>query len=205
MTMKLYYSPGACSLSPHIVAREANLKFDLEKVDLGTGKSEKGKDLTAVTPKGYVPALELDDGGGVLTEGAVIVQYLADKAPQSGLLPASGLERYRVQEWLNYVATEIHKGFAPLWGDGSADVKKAAKDALAPKFAFLETQLKGKKFLQGDKFTVADAYLFVVLGWASHVDVKLPSALGDYLGRVSARPAVQAALKAEGLLDAKKK
>jgi glutathione S-transferase len=199
MTMKLYYSPAACSLSPHIVAREAGLKLDLVKVDLGTGKTEGGQDLGAITPKGYVPALELDDGGGVLTEGAVIVQYLADKAPQSGLLPASGLDRYRVQEWLNYIATEVHKGFSPLWGDGSDEVKKAAKDALAPKFAFLEGQLGGKKFLLGDGFTVADAYLFTVLSWASYMKVALPSGLGDYLGRVSARPAVQAALKAEGL------
>jgi glutathione S-transferase len=198
--MKLYYSQGACSLSPHIVAREANLPLELEKVELSTGKTEKGADFAALNPKGYVPALVLDDGS-LLTEGAVIVQYLADKAPASGLLPAAGtLERYRVQEWLNFIATEVHKGFSPLWGDGSEETKNAARAALAPKFELLVGALAGKKFLTGDRFTVADAYAFTVLSWAQYVKVDLPSALTDYLGRVAARPGVQAALKAEDLL-----
>ena len=196
--MKLYYWPGACSLSPHIVAREAGLKLDIEKVDFETGKTEKGKELKAITKKAYVPALELDEGG-VLTEGAVIVQYLADKAPQSKLLPASGLDRYRAQEWLNYIATEVHKGFAPLFGDGTDEQKAAAKKALEPRFAYVEEALKGKTFVLGDQFSVVDAYLFTVLSWSKYVQVQLPAALGDYLGRVAARPAVQAALKAEGL------
>ncbi|MBX3472295.1 MAG: glutathione transferase GstA [Planctomycetes bacterium] len=196
--MKLYYSPGACSLSPHIVAREAGLKLDLEKVDLGTGRTESGKALADITPKGYVPTLELDDGSH-LTEGAVIVQYLADQAPSSGLLPQGGLARYRVQEWLNYIATEVHKGFSPLFASDSAEVKKFATDALQPKFAFLEEALRGKQHLLGDAFTVADAYLFTTLSWAGYLKIPLPTSLGDYLGRVGARPAVQAALKAEGL------
>lgn len=196
--MKLYYSPGACSLSPHIVAREADLKLDLEKVDLATGKTEKGADLATVNPKGYVPVLQLDDGAA-LTEGAVIVQYLADKAPQKKLLPAAGtLERYRVQEWLNYIATEVHKGFSPLWHDDE-HVKKVAREALAPKFEHLDRSLKGKKFLLGEQFTVADAYLFTVLSWANYLKLPLPAGLGDYLGRIAQRPAVQAALEAEGL------
>jgi glutathione S-transferase len=196
--MKLYYFPGACSLSPHIIAREAGLNLDLEKVDFETGKTEKGKELKAITKKAYVPALELDEGS-VLTEGAVIVQYLADRAPQAKLLPASGLDRYRAQEWLNYIATEVHKGFSPLFGDATAEQKEATKKALEPKFAFIEEALKGKRFILGDQFSVIDAYLFTVLSWSKFTKVTLPAALGDYLGRVAARPAVQAALKAEGL------
>lgn len=198
--MKLYYSPGACSLSPHIVAREANLPLELEKVELSTGKTEKGQDFTALNPKGYVPALVLDDGS-LLTEGAVIVQYLADKSPASGLLPAAGtLERYRVQEWLNYIASELHKGFSPLFGDGSEESKKAAREALLPRFQLIADALAGKAFLMGDRFTVADAYAFTVLSWAAYVKVDLPAALGDYLGRVAARPAVKATLEAEDLV-----
>jgi glutathione S-transferase len=198
--MKLYYSEGACSLSPHIVAREANVPITLEKVELSQNKTEKGKTFSDVNPKGYVPALELDDGS-LLTEGAVIVQYLADKAPKSGLIPAAGsMERYRAQEWLNFIATEVHKGFSPLWGDGSEETKKAAREALVPKFQLIVDALKGKKFLMGDTFSVADAYAFTVLSWGQYVKVDLPAPLGDYLGRVAARPAVQAALKAENLV-----
>lgn len=201
--MKLYYSPGACSLSPHIVSRELGLDVPLDKVDFASGRTESGKDFTAINPKGYVPALELDDGS-LLTEGAVIVQYLADRAPEKGLLPRSGtIERYRAQEWLNYVATEVHKGFSPLWGDGSDEVKQAARDALAPKFAFLEQALTGKTYLLGDAFSVIDAYLFTVLSWAAYTKTTLPAGLNDYLGRVAERPAVQAALRAEGLVGAK--
>jgi glutathione S-transferase len=197
--VKLYYSPGACSLSPHIVALEAKLPLTLEKVDLDTGKTASGKDLKSVTAKAYVPALELDDGS-VLTEGAVIVQYLADKAKANTLVPASGIERVRVQEWLNYIATEIHKGIGTLFAPLSADVKQALKEMLPPKLAFLEESLKGKTFLTGETFTAADAYLFTVLSWAKYVELELPKGLKDYTARVSKRPAVQAALKAEGLL-----
>lgn len=201
--MKLYYSPGACSLSPHIVAREAGLDLALDKVDFASGRTESGKDFNALNPKGYVPALELDDGS-LLTEGAVIVQYLADKAPDKGLLPRPGtIERYHAQEWLNYVATEVHKGFSPLWRDGSDEVKQAARDALAPKFAYLERAIGGRRYLHGDAFSVVDAYLFTVLSWAAFTKTTLPAGLNDYLGRVAERPAVQAALRAEGLVGAK--
>jgi glutathione S-transferase len=201
MTMKLHYFPGACSLAPHIVAREAGVPIELDKVDMETGKTEKGQDYAAtVTAKGYVPALRLDDGT-VLTEGAVIQQYLADRAPQKNLIPPAGsIERYRAQEWLNYIATEVHKGFAPLFGDGSEEQKKAGRDALAPKFALVEKALAGKRYLFGDTFSAADAYLFTVLSWSKYTNVTLPRALSDYLGRVAERPAVLAALKAEGLV-----
>lgn len=201
--MKLYFSPGACSLSPHIVMRELGLDVTLEKVDLATGKLESGKDFSELNPKGYVPALELDDGS-LLTEGAVIVQYLADKAPEKGLLPPAGtMERYRALEWLNYVATELHKGFAPLWSDASEEQKQAARDALAPKFAFVEKALAGKTYILGDTFSVIDAYLFTVLSWAKYTKTTLPAGLNDYLGRVAERPAVRAALEAEKLVPAK--
>lgn len=202
MTLKLYWFPGACSLSPHIVAREAGIPLELEKFISETGKTEKGDDYAqTVTPKGYVPALRLEDGS-VLTEGAAIVQFLADKAPDKKLIPAAGsLERYRTLEWLNYIASEVHKGFFPLFVEGHTDEQKqAAREALAPKFAFVEKHLQGKKFLFGDRFDVADAYLFTVLSWTKYVKIQLSAGLGDYLGRVSARPAVQAALKAEGLI-----
>lgn len=200
--MKLYYSPGACSLSPHIVSRELGLDVTLDKVDFASGRTESGKEFAALNPKGYVPALELDDGS-LLTEGAVIVQYLADKVPEKGLLPRPGtLERYRVQEWLNYVATEVHKGFSPLFGDAPEEQKKAVREALAPKFALIERALQGKRYLFGDAFSVVDAYLFTVLSWAGFAKVTLPAGLSDYLGRVSERPAVQAALRAEGLVGA---
>lgn len=197
--MKLYYSPGACSLSPHIVSREAGLKLDLEKVDLGTFKTEKGKDFKAVHPKAYVPLLELDDGS-ILSEGAVISQYLADKAPKSGLLPAAGtMERYRVQEWLNYISTELHKSLGSLFADPHPETAKSTKAALVDKFAYVVKSLENKKFLFGDTFTVADAYLFTVLSWAPYVKVELPKELVEYSKRVAARPAVDSVLGVEGL------
>lgn len=201
MALKLYYFAGACSLSPHIVAREAGVPIELEKFIAETGKTASGEDYAAsVTPKGYVPALRLEDGS-VLTEGAAIVQLLADKAPEKRLIPAVGtIERYRTLEWLNYIASELHKGFYPLFVDGhTEEQKQAARAALAPKFAFVEKALQGKQFLFGDRFDVADAYLFTVLSWTKYVGIQLSAALGDYLGRVAARPAVQEALKAEGL------
>jgi glutathione S-transferase len=201
--MKLYYSPGACSLSPHIVLLEAGLDFTTEKVDLKSKKTETGVDYTTVNSKGAVPALVMDDGK-VLTEGAAIVQYLADKKPQSGLAPAAGtIERYRLIEMLNYIASEIHKGYSPLWNPATTpDAKAAALANLDKKFTWLTAQLGEKPYLLGDKFTVADAYLFTVLSWSSHVGVDLGKwhALSAYLARVGHRPKVQEALKAEGLI-----
>jgi glutathione S-transferase len=201
--MKLYYSPGACSLSPHIVLLEAGLNFTAEKVDLKTKKTETGADFTKVNSKGAVPALIMDDGN-LLTEGAAIVQYVADQKPHSGLAPANGtLERYRLIELLNYIASEIHKGYSPLWNPAITPEAKAATLAtLDKKFAFLTAQLGDKPYLLGDTFTVADAYLFTILSWSSHVGVDLTKwhALTAYLARVGHRPKVQEALKAEGLI-----
>jgi len=201
--MKLYYSPGACSLSPHIVLLEAGLNFTAEKVDLQSKKTESGVDFTTINSKGAVPALVMDDGK-LLTEGAAIVQYIADQKPQSGLAPASGtLERYRLIELLNYIASEIHKGYSPLWNPAiTADAKAAALAALDKKFTFLTAQLGDKPYLLGDTFTVADAYLFTILSWSSHVGVDLSKwhVLTAYLARVGHRPKVQEALKAEGLI-----
>ncbi|MFO0997966.1 MAG: glutathione transferase GstA [Alphaproteobacteria bacterium] len=201
--MKLFYSPGACSLSPHIVLREAGLKFDLEQVDLGTKKTKSGGDYLKVNPKGSVPALEID-GGQVLSEGAAIVQYIADKAPASKLAPAAGTpERYRLMEWLNYIATELHGGFGPLFNPKiPADWKAISIQALGKRFDFISNALKGKSYLMGEVFTVADAYLFTILGWTKYMDIDLGQwpVLKAYCERVAARPAVAAALKAEGLV-----
>ena len=200
--MKLYYSPGACSLSPHIVAREAGLDVELVKTDLKTKHTADGGDFTAVNGKGYVPTLQLDNGQ-VLTEGPVIVQYLADQKPASGLVPAAGtMERYRVQEWLNFITSEIHKSFSPLFNPASsADSKEAAKANLAKRFEFVARHLEGKNFLMGEKFTAPDAYLFTVANWGQWVGVDIgqwPN-LKAHHARVAARPKVQEALKAEGL------
>jgi len=197
--MKLYYSPGACSLSPHIVLREAGLAFDAEAVDLGAKKTESGADYKAINPKGAVPALQLDNGQ-VLTEGSAIVQYIADQKPATKLAPAAGtLERYRLQEWLNYIASEIHKGFSPLFNPKATDEwKQVVKDNLAAKFDYLSKQLQGKDYLMG-AFSVADAYLFTILGWSKHLNIDLAKwpVLSQYVERVGARPAVKAALEAE--------
>lgn len=201
--MKLYYTPGACSLSPHITLLEAGLNFTVEKVDLKTKKTASGKDFAAINSKGSVPALALDDGK-LLTEGVAIVQYIADQKPQSGLAPAAGtFERYHLMEMLNYISTEIHKGYSPLWNPAiTAEAKAAAIAALEKKFAWLTAQLGDKPYLLGDTFTVADAYLFTVLSWSSHVGVDLGKwhVLSAYLARVGHRPKVQEALKAEGLI-----
>lgn len=201
--MKLYYSPGACSLSPHIVAREAGLPIELVKVALQGRKLPDGGDFTSVNAKGYVPVLELDDGQR-LTEGPAIVQYLADQAPARNLAPANGtMGRYRVQEWLNFISTELHKQFSPLFNPAaSADWKQAVTDRIHGRFAMLDKELSTRPYLTGDAFCVADAYLFVVLGWAPRVKIDLsgyPSLLA-FVDRMKARPAVQEALKAEGLL-----
>ena len=201
--MKLYYSPGACSLSPHIVAREAGIDLELIKADTKTKKMEDGGDYWQVNPKGYVPALRLDNGQ-LLTEGPAIVQYLADLKPASGLAPAAGsFERYRVQAWLNFITSEIHKNFSPLFNPAaSADWKEGAKANLAKRFGFIATHLEGKQYLMGDQFTVADAYLFTVANWGQFVGVDIGQwpTVKAFHARVAARPQVQEALKAEGLL-----
>ena len=201
--MKLFYSPGACSLSPHIALRESGLPFELALASTKTKKLADGSDYLAINPKGQVPALLLDDGE-LLTEGAVIVQYIADQAPQSGLLPAFGTRaRYRVLEWLNYITTELHKTFGPLFNPAyPAEAKALNQAALLQRLAWVDSQLAGRDHLTGDTFTVADGYLFVVVNWTNFVglDISGLTHLGAFMARVAARPAVQAALKAEGLL-----
>jgi len=201
--MKLYYSPGACSLSPHIVLREAGMTFDLEQVDLKTRRTKGGADFTAVNAKGYVPALQLDDGQ-VLTEGPAIVQYVADQRPDSRLAPPAGtLERSRLQEWLNFITSELHKSFSPLFNPAAvAEWKQAAADNLARRCEYVAGRLAGRNYLLGDTFSVADAYLFTVLGWSKFVKFDLARwpVLEAYLARVGARPKVQEALRAEGLI-----
>ncbi len=200
--MKLYYAPGACSLAPHIVARELGLKIDLDKVDLGTKKTETGGDFLSINPKGYVPTLQLDNGE-VLTEASAVLQYLADRKPGGALLPAPGsMERYRVLEWLGFIATEIHKGFGPLWNPATPDASRAvAVETLAKRFLYIESQL-GNGYLTGSQFTIADAYAFVTVSWANYhkVDLAPYTKLRAFLARVAARPAVQAAMKEEGLI-----
>jgi glutathione S-transferase len=199
--MKLYFSPGACSLSPHIVLRELGIPFDLERVDTKAQKTASGADFTAINPKKYVPTLQLD-GGEVLTEGAVIVQYLADRKPEAHLAPPQGsMERYRLQEWLNYIATELHKSYSPLFR-ASEEQRPPLRDAMVPKFEYLARHLEKRPFLMGDRFSVADAYLFTVLNWSKRVGFDLGrwAPIQAYVQRVSARPAVRAAMETEGLL-----
>lgn len=201
--MKLYYSPGACSLSPHIVLREAGLAFEPVLASTKTHKLQDGTDYYGINPKGYVPLLELDDGQR-LSEGPAIIQYIADQAPGKQLAPANGtMERYRLQEWLNFITTELHKTFSPLFNPAiSDDAKGVFRTKLHERFKWVEEQLAGKQFLMGDQFTVADAYLFTVSNWGQHVGVDLSGYpdLVAYRGRIAARPAVQEAMKAEGLL-----
>lgn len=198
--MKLYYSPGSCALSPHIVLCEAGLPHSALKVDLKTKKVEDGSDYLAVNPKGYVPALQLDDGQ-TLTEGPAIVQYLADKAPDSNLAPANGtMERYRLQEWLNFISTELHKQFSNFFNPICSDeMKDATKKKLAGRYAYIGEKLAGHDYLTGKAFTAADAYLFVTLRWAQKFEVPLPDNVKAYFDRVAARPNVQEALKVQGL------
>lgn len=201
--MKLYYAPGACSQSPHIVLRESGLKFDLEKVDLKTKKTETGKDYSTVNPNGYVPALEIAPGD-ILTEVPAIMQYIADQAPAAKLAPANGTrERYKLQSWLNFIGTEIHKGFGALFNPATpGDYKLVAKAQLEKRLAYVDKHLTGNDYLMGGSFSIADAYLFVTSGWSSYVGIDLAQwpALSRFHDQVAARPAVQAALKAEGLL-----
>ncbi|MCC2633427.1 MAG: gst [Ramlibacter sp.] len=200
--MKLYYSPGACSLSPHIVLREAGLAFEPVLAPTKTHKLPDGTDYYTVNPLGYVPLLELDDGTR-LREGPAIVQYLADQVPAKNLAPANGtLPRYRLQEWLTFIGTEIHKSFSPLFNAAMPDAgKQIYRDRLANRFQFVDKELQGKDYLMGDTFTVADAYLYTVTRWSKPMGVDL-SAYANLLAhhaRVEARPAVQEALKVEKL------
>lgn len=201
--MKLFYSPGACSLSPHIVASELGIPVELARVDLKTKTVAAEGDYWAINPKGYVPALQLDDGD-VLTEGPAIVQYLADLKPEARLAPKCGTrERYHLQEMLSYINSEIHKGFSPLFDDATPDVVKAERrEHLRTRYRLLDERLAARDYLFGDQFTVADAYLFTVTNWARGVKVDLSDLAGvlAFKKRVGARPAVQAAMRAEGLL-----
>ena len=200
--MKLYYAPGACSLSPHIVARELGIALELKKVNTKDKTIEGGGDYWKVNPRGYVPALELDNGQ-VLTEGPAIVQYLADQKPDAGLAPKAGsFERYRLQEWLNFLTSEIHKTFSPLFKPNTPEeYKKIAKENLAGRFDWLDKQLAGKEYLAGS-FSVADAYLFVLLNWTkpTQIDLSRWPNLVAFQKRVGSRPKVKEALQAEGLL-----
>jgi glutathione S-transferase len=207
--MKLYYAPGACSLSPHIVLREADRRFDLERVDLKAHRTASGVDYLTINPKGAVPALELDGPGGpILTEGPAIVQYLADLAPEKHLAPPNGtFARYHLQEWLSFISTEIHKQFSPLFDPRTpASYTGHLRGKIGSRFLYLQDVLDDRAFLMGETFTVADAYLFVMLQWCGRhgIDIGLYPNLDDYEHRIAERPAVQAALAAEGVLASHK-
>lgn len=198
--MKLYYSPGACSLSPHITLKESGLAFEAIAAPTKTHLLPDGSDYYRINPLGYVPLLELDDGTQ-LREGPAIVQYIADQVPASKLAPANGtFERYRLQEWLNFITSELHKSYSPLFNPGiNEEAKGVYKAKLADRYKWVDSQLEGKAYLMGDTFTVADAYLFTVTRWAAFVKVDLAGLknIEAYMARVNARPAVQAALEAE--------
>lgn len=201
--MKLFYSPGACSLAPHIALREANLPFSLHKVDLKNRQIETGGDFADVNGKGYVPALELDNGQ-VLTEGPAIVQYIADQNPTAGIVPAPGtMERYKLQEWLNFITSELHKPLGSMFNPAQApEWRQAVIATLSKRLDWLSKQLEGSQYLLGEKFSVADGYLFTVLGWAPHVGFDLGKwpVIQRYAVRIGQRPKVIEAMKAEGLI-----
>lgn len=198
--MKLYILPGACSMASDIALREAGIQFELSKVDKRTKRAD-GIDFTTINPKGYVPALQLDNGQ-VLTENVVVLQYIADLNPAAKLAPPAGtLEHYRMQEWLSFINSELHKGFSPLFsGEASDEVKTYARNGLAKRLSYVESALGDNKYLQGEQFTVADAYLFTVLGWGAHAGVDIGPKLKSYVDRVRARPRVVEAMTAEGLI-----
>lgn len=203
--MKLYYATGTCSLSPHIVALEAGIPLDIERVDIFKSPHVTGigRDFTKVNPNGYVPALELDDGT-LLTEGAAIVQYLADLRPASKLAPAAGThERYRLQSWLNFVASELHKMYSPwlFHPEYGAQAQEVARGKIAERLAYVENHLGNGPYLMGETFTVADAYLFTIVGWSAFAKVDLSTfpRLRAYMDRIGARPKVQEAMLAEGM------
>lgn len=201
--MKLFYFPGACSMSAHIVLHEAGLPCELERVDLAKKTTQGGGDFFAINPKGFVPALQLDNGQ-ILTEAQVIVQYLADLVPDKNLVPPAGsLARYRVMEWLSYIATDLQKGFAPLFNpDTTAETRQTVHANLAQQFDYLAARLEQFDYLAGERYTIADAYLFTVLSWAAYVELDLGAwpSLQVYLTRIAARPAVMAAMKEENLI-----
>lgn len=201
--MKLYYSPGACSLSPHIILRETETPSELVRVDLKKKKTEDGRDFRQINPAGYVPALELDDGT-VLTEGPVILQYLAEKANATHLTPQRGtIAWYRMLSWLNFITSELHKGFGPLFNPAMPEEGKAfARELLLSRIGFLDQALGDKPYLMGENFTLPDAYAFTVLSWSRPLKIDLSGFknIGAYLERVGQRPAVKAAMKAEGLI-----
>ncbi len=201
--MKLYFTPGACSMAPHIVLREADLPCELVQVDLSKHQTDTGEDYYKINPKGYVPALRLDNGE-LLTEVAVTLQYLADQKPASGLAPRAGtMEHYRVIEWLSFIASEVHKQFGPMFNPKiTAEWKQNQLNTLGRRFTYLSEQLDGNQYLFGGKFTIADAYLFTVLNWTGFLDIDLGKwpRLKDYMARIAARPAVKEAMKEEGLV-----
>ncbi len=201
--MKLYYSPGACSLSPHIALHEAGLAYTPVLASTKSHKLQDGTDFYGINPLGYVPVLELDDGT-LLREGPAIVQYIADQVPLKMLAPQNGsLQRYRLQEWLTFIGTELHKGFSPLFNPATPEEYKVmAREKLLQRLQWVDSQLAGKQYLMGDQFTVADGYLFTVTNWTqpTQLDISGFKNLAAYRERVGARPAVQAAMKAEGLL-----
>jgi glutathione S-transferase len=200
--MKLYYAPGACSQAPHIVLHELDLRYEAIKVDLTKHTLPDGSDFRAINPKGYVPLLELDDGTR-LTEANVVLQYLADRKPGTLAPPTGSLERYKLMEWLAFIATEVHKGFGPLWNPQSEPpVRERAVAALGNRFGYLSQTLGKQPYLTGQSYTIADPYLFVVLNWANYhkVELKPWPALTEFQARIAKRPAVQATLKVEGLV-----
>ena len=201
--MKLYYAPGACSLASHIALHETGLPFEIEKVDFATKKTDRGDDFMQINPKGYVPTIKLDDGS-ILTEGGAILQYIADQQPDSGLAPRAGtMERYRLQEWLTFIGTEIHKMFSPIFNKAATEeVKANARNLISKRLGYVETQMANKPYLMGDKFSVADAYLFTIVRWSNFAGLDLSPfpRLNEYMARVAARSKVQAAMQAEGLL-----
>ncbi len=202
MQLKLYYSPGACSLASHIALHETGLPFEIDKYISATKTTAGGEDFLKVNPKGYVPTIRLDDGS-ILTEGAAVLQYIADQNPASGLAPRAGtMERYRLQEWLTFIGTELHKTYGPLFSKTvTPEAKRQGFDRLTLRLGYVESVLADRPYLIGDSFTVADAYLFVVVRWSKRVGFDLAPfpRLQEYMARIAARPSVQAALKAEGL------
>jgi glutathione S-transferase len=202
--MKLYFAPGSCSQASHIALYESGLPFETEKLIPSTMKTESGTDFMEINPKGYVPTLKMDDGN-ILTEGAVILQYIADQNPGSGLAPKAGtLERYRLQEWLNYIATEIHKSYGPLFNKALPEEAKInGLNVLTKRLSLVETQLSKTPYLMGDRFTICDAYLFVVLNWSERVgfDLNQFPKIQVYLAQIATRASVLAALRAEGLMQ----
>jgi glutathione S-transferase len=199
--MKLYYSPGACSLATHIAAKEEGLALELERVDLKTHRTEYGEDFRRLNPKGYVPALELDDGT-LLTENVAILVFIADQMPESGLAPpCESMERSRLLEWLAFLATELHKAFGPIFHHGDDTLKAEARETIEKWLAYIADRLAGHEFLMGDQFTVADAYLFVMLRWCDLAQIPLGQfpVLASYRVRIAVRPAVQAAMREERL------